>query len=52
MLYHTVQYCSIILSLILQEAYECLRSDDEEIKAKATSNDTSTTGWKYWRKIW
>ena len=29
MLYHTVQYCSIIISLILQEAYECLCSDDE-----------------------
>ena len=52
MLYFTFQYRSFTLSIIFQEACECLCSDNKEIKAKATSNDTVTTRWKYWRRIW
>ena len=38
-LYYTFIHCSLTPSVILQEAYECLRRDIKEIKAKATSED-------------
>ena len=39
MLYYTFKYWSFPLSVILQEAYECLHRDNKEIKAKAISKD-------------
>ena len=39
MLYYNFKYSSFPLSVILQEAYECLHSDNKEIKAKATSKE-------------